>query len=63
MKRLENECVCCDLPCIGNACPYMNVPRFYCDKCDDETTLYEYEGQELCIDCIKELLDVVEGSE
>lgn len=62
MRRIENDCVGCDLPCIGNACPYRNVPHYYCDECGDEITLYEFEGKELCLDCIEKLLDKVEGS-
>jgi hypothetical protein len=63
MKRIENDCVGCELPCIGDACPYHNVPHYYCDKCGEEDTLYEFDDQELCIDCIKDQLSVVEGSE
>lgn len=63
MKKIENECVDCDLPCLGNSCPKRKVPHFYCDKCGDETTLYEFDGEELCIDCIEKRLDKVEGSE
>lgn len=65
MKRVENECVGCppEMGCTGSACPYQNVERFYCDECKEETTLFEYDGRELCIDCIKKLLPVVEGSD
>lgn len=63
MIKLEDECVSCGLPCIGSACPYRSVPHFYCDKCGDESTLYEFEGKQLCIDCIIDRLDVVEGSD
>lgn len=65
MKRVENECVCCppDMGCIGNACPYVNVARYYCDICGEEDVLYHYDGQELCIECIRNQLDVVEGSD
>ena len=63
MRIHTNECVSCNLPCIYNSCPYYNVERFYCDKCKNEDTLYEYDGQELCIECIKKRLTVVEGSE
>ena len=67
MKRTENECVNCGLPCIGDTCPYKRVTRYYCDECGDECTLYEYEGKELCIGCVQELLieslTVVPGSE
>ncbi len=60
MKKIENECLGCDLPCMGSSCPYRNVTRFYCDKCGDEAQLYHYDGKELCIDCIEKLLEKVE---
>lgn len=63
MKRTENECVGCKdlgLPCLGFGCPHRAVTRLYCDKCDEETTLYYYDGKELCIDCIEERLEKVE---
>lgn len=63
MRIHTNECVSCNLPCIHNSCPYYNVERFYCDECKNEDTLYEYDGRELCIECIKKRLTVVEGSE
>jgi hypothetical protein len=63
VKTTENECVDCGFPCLGNVCPHRNVTRFYCDRCGEETTLYHYDGEELCIECIKEDLGVVEGSD
>lgn len=60
MHKTENECVSCGLPCLGNSCPYRNVTRYYCDKCGEETTLYHFDGEELCIDCIKNSLEEVE---
>ena len=63
MRKIENDCVGCDLPCWGDSCPYKNVEHFYCDECGEETVLYEYEGAELCLDCIKDKLTVVEGSD
>ena len=63
MKTVENECVDCGLPCLGDICPNRNVEHFYCDSCGDETTLFHYEGEELCIGCIEKRLDVVDGSE
>ena len=64
MVRIENECVGCppDMGCLGNLCPYRNVTRYYCDECDSEETLYEFDGKELCIDCIAKHLPIVEGS-
>lgn len=64
MIRIENDCVDCGLPCLGRSCPLTSVKHFYCDECGDETTLYRfYDGEELCINCIKKKLEVVEGSE
>lgn len=53
MRRTENDCVDCGLPCLGRACPYMKVEHFYCDECGDETQLYDFDGQELCLECIE----------
>lgn len=66
MLKLENECVGCTslgLSCMGSSCPNRDVPRYYCDECGEETTLYYYEGFEWCADCIIEDLKVVEGSQ
>ena len=63
MKIIENECVSCGLPCMGSACRYRNVPHYYCDFCDEEGKLYEYDGQELCEECLLKQFSVVEGSE
>ena len=64
MKRILNECVDCGLPCMGNSCPHRNVPRYHCDKCGKEEVLYEFEGEELCKDCIDDILEdrKIEGS-
>lgn len=65
MVEYEDECVGCppNLGCLGSSCPNRNVPHYYCDECQDETKLYKFNDMELCIDCIKEMLEVVEGSE
>lgn len=60
MKRIENECVDCWLPCLGDACPYRNVRRLYCDRCGgEEEMLYKVEGEELCEVCLLENFEVV----
>ena len=59
MKRIENECADCGLPCLGNSCPNRNVVRLYCDECNEEKVLYHYDSEELCGDCILERLDEV----
>ena len=63
MRMIENECVDCGFPCIESACRYYAVTRYYCDECGNEDVLYEFEDRELCLDCIKEQLVVVDGSD
>lgn len=58
-KRIESECVSCGMPCLREACPNFAVTKFYCDKCDEEAELFKYDGKELCIDCISEMLEKV----
>ena len=59
-KRIESECVSCGMPCLREACPKFAVIKYYCDKCDEEAELFKYDGKELCIDCIEDMLDKVE---
>ena len=63
MKKIENECVDCGLPCLGNSCKYRNVVRFYCDRCGEEETLYRYGDEELCQYCLLKEFEIVEGSD
>ena len=63
MKKFENECVNCDLPCIGSFCRYLNVPHYYCDYCGEEETLYDYDGDEVCASCLLQQFTVIEGSD
>lgn len=64
MITYENECCGCAVPaypCIGDACPNRNVPHLYCDRCENQVdTLYHFDWQELCIDCIEEMMEKVE---
>ena len=47
--------------CMGSACPYRNVPHLYCDKCEQEVDdLYEWDDEQVCIDCIVKSLKKVE---
>ena len=65
MKQIENECLGCTsfgLPCKGSSCSNKHVARFYCDNCGAEETLYNFDDEELCLSCIIEKLEIVEGS-
>lgn len=63
MVRYENDCVDCPQGCID--CGRKRTPHYYCDnpKCGDEATLYEYESEQLCADCLLSKFKVVEGSD
>lgn len=64
MKYYTNDCFNCGLPCIYEACPYYNVEHFRCDFCKKEDVkLYDYNGYEVCEECLLKEFDVVEGSE
>lgn len=66
MRKYENECCGCatpNYPCLGESCELRRVPHYYCDRCKEENTLYEYEGEELCADCLLAEFPIVEGSE
>lgn len=57
MVKIEDECLGCppELGCAGDRCKNRNVPRFYCDECEEEfepEELYDYDGQMLCADCL-----------
>lgn len=66
MIEVTNDCVGCATDayqCIGSACPLRNVTHYICDECGadvDEGSLYYFDGEQLCIDCIVERLEVVE---
>lgn len=62
MIEITNECLDCKnerYPCRGASCPNRRVVRYRCDKCKDECTIYHFEGKELCINCIEEMLEEV----
>ncbi len=56
MLIYENECVGCKSEfgghCLGSVCPNRNVPHYYCDRCGEETELYDFEGEQLCAECL-----------
>lgn len=61
MTRIENDCVGCPTYCTD--CGAKHTPHYYCDKCGNENTLYYFGDEELCMECITESLEIVEGSE
>lgn len=54
MKRIENDCVGCEI-CGG--CGATQSIHYYCDKCKCEADLYLFDDEELCIDCIIDKLE------
>lgn len=58
MRKYENECVGCppERGCLGSQCPYVDVPRDYCDLCGTEGATYRIDGEDYCEDCAKEFL-------
>lgn len=54
----ENDCVDCGLPCFSS-CKYLSSPHYYCDECGKEATLYKYDGEQLCLDCISNRLEEI----
>ena len=58
MRKFENDCVSCDLPCID--CGRKHVEHVYCDNCGEDLTSdldgVVYEGKDFCYSCAKELL-------
>lgn len=56
MRRYEDECVSCGLPCLGSSCPNRNVLRIYCDRCDSEAD-YCFDEEDLCENCLEKELD------
>ena len=59
MKIKVDNCCDCGKPCML-FCPVRdNSWEWHCDECDSETQLYEFEGRELCAECILQSLDKV----
>ena len=59
MKIKVNNCVDCGKPCML-FCPLRDDSyTWVCDECGEETQLYEWEGKELCLDCLEKYLDKV----
>lgn len=63
-REIRNDCCDCaapGYPCLGSHCPRRNVEYLVCDKCrNDADCLYEYEGKELCEECLLEQFTKIE---
>jgi len=55
MRYEENQCVGCDLPCIGDACSYRHVVCVDCDFCGVPADC-TIEDNDLCTECAKKYL-------
>ena len=59
MKTKVNNCYDCGLPCMI-FCPLRDGSyEYYCDECNEEVNpedLYEYDGKEICGDCLLEIV-------
>lgn len=57
----RNDCCDCateNYPCLGDSCDMRHHKVHVCDNCDSTNEqLYHYEGQELCMNCIVEILE------
>lgn len=59
MITFTNECVGCppEMGCLGSSCPNRHMKHYICDICKCEVEdLYDFEGEELCLDCIEDNL-------
>ena len=58
MVEFEDDCVGCDYgSCVG-CCYSGKSAHLYCDDCKEEIEiLYEYDGKELCEDCLREAVE------
>ena len=63
MTQFKHECCDCATgayPCQGSSCT-QGTMHYYCDACGEETEqLYQFDGEELCADCVLEKLPRVE---
>lgn len=61
MVNRVSDCVDCGLPCLKRACPHYQRVELICDECGDECDeLYQYNGEQICADCLLEICEKVE---
>lgn len=65
MVVYEDECVGCPthMGCLGSACPYMNVPHYFCDECGEEwdpEDLHKVEDKMICEECLFEMFPQID---
>lgn len=55
--RIENNCAGCPTYCV-HCSRGRDYRQYFCDRCGDnaDDALYEFEGEELCFECVKESL-------
>lgn len=56
----ENHCCDCAVPgypCIGDSCPFVNVPVYYCDFCDDIYAEFVINEGHYCRKCAEKCLE------
>lgn len=66
MIEYRNNCVGCppEMGCLGNACPMVNVKYCICDKCGvDIDEYYEFDGKQLCEECLLSMFERVRVDE
>lgn len=69
MIEYINECCDCATgayPCLGSSCALRSVPHYICDACGmdvGDDPLYDYDGSQLCKECVLEMLPKVEGDD
>lgn len=55
MRKIINECVQCDLPCID--CGRKHVEALFCDRCNLQINDgYRFEGEDYCEYCLLDLI-------
>lgn len=54
MIKIENGCVDCGLPCLGDMCPNRRIKMCYCDNCGGDAA-YQINGKDYCVSCARQV--------